>query len=345
MRKRSGFTLIELLVVIAIIAILIGLLLPAVQKVREAAARSTCQNNLKQISLGSMNYESAFQTLPPGDTRGGGFGTWAVPLLPYIEQENIFRLYQNFDETVNNAWQYNTYLPANTPPVFNAGPAGVTAVTNSFIKSMSCPSDPRAGASNTVPFGTVVLSRHNYAANFGNTVRRQLNVNQDLSLCTGATGCFAVFGGAPFQVSTGNGAAKGAKPVGLLAISDGTSNTLMFAEIKVGANSPNTDFRGVIWWGPSAAVNTFYQPNTTAKDQFQFATLINDESAPGSPNNNMPGIGAGSLLTALASRSYHTGGVIASMCDGSVRFTNNSVDVLTWRAMGTSRGGEVFSQE
>jgi prepilin-type processing-associated H-X9-DG protein len=119
----------------------------------------------------------------------------------------------------------------------------------------------------------------------------------------------------------------------------------MFMEMKTGSNSPNTDLRGVIWWGPSAALNTFYQPNTTAKDQFQFPTLINDESAPAFPNNNMPGIGAGALLTALASRSYHTGGVNTSMCDGSVRFFTNSVDVVAWRAMGTSQGGEVFAPQ
>src|SRR5947207_11862044 len=95
--RQSAFTLIELLVVIAIIAILIGLLVPAVQKVREAAARMSCQNNLHQIALANMNYESTFRVFLPGVGKNGCcWGTWMIPILPYVEQDALFKNYSNF---------------------------------------------------------------------------------------------------------------------------------------------------------------------------------------------------------------------------------------------------------
>ncbi len=94
--RRRGFTLVELLVVIAIIGILVGLLLPAVQAAREAARRMSCQNNLKQLSLGMLNYESTYKRLPGGVGRWGCcWGTWQVAILPYIEQSSLAALYVN----------------------------------------------------------------------------------------------------------------------------------------------------------------------------------------------------------------------------------------------------------
>src|SRR5437899_5216801 len=92
MRKRAGFTLIELLVVIAIIAVLIGLLVPAIQKVRESANRASCQNNLKQIGLAVQNYHGVLKTLPP-DRIAMGWPTWAVLILPHLEQDTVYNLW------------------------------------------------------------------------------------------------------------------------------------------------------------------------------------------------------------------------------------------------------------
>jgi len=142
--RRSGFTLIELLVVIAIIAVLIGLLLPAVQKVREAAARMSCQNNLKQLGLAAANYEGAYSRLPYGRNRANGLGTLPL-LLPYIEQGNI---YNQFNTSVfaiqplsvpNVEVSMIDWLMQNSPPPTNY------AASRNRVKTFECPSDNLSG--------------------------------------------------------------------------------------------------------------------------------------------------------------------------------------------------------
>src|SRR5579883_3072794 len=125
LRSRPGFTLIELLVVIAIIGILIALLLPAVQKVREAANRSQCTNNLKQLALGCQNYDSTYGVLPPARVARDAYATWPVLIMPYIEQDNIFKLW-----IISNG-----YAPAD-------GPDGQPndGARQSLVKSFFCPS-------------------------------------------------------------------------------------------------------------------------------------------------------------------------------------------------------------
>src|SRR5262249_34474910 len=135
--RRRGFTLIELLVVIAIIAILIGLLLPAVQKVREAANRASCNNNLKQIGTAMHNYHDANKKLPPGvGDYGCCWGTWVMAILPYIEQDTMWNLYVNF-----NGCDIIGIPPPNTTGWRYASGTNPANVTSKQIKVLTCPTD------------------------------------------------------------------------------------------------------------------------------------------------------------------------------------------------------------
>jgi prepilin-type N-terminal cleavage/methylation domain-containing protein len=323
MKRRHGFTLIELLVVIAIIAILIGLLLPAVQKVREAAARMSCSNNLKQIGLGVMNYESTYGYFVPGDSRFGAYGTWQVAILPYVEQDNIFRLYSNYNDTLNNGTN-NYGSTANLP------------VVQQTIKMFVCPSDSMAGQN---PFGTNLITKHNYLVNFGNTVRRQFNSAYPTGCTGGSTvgntaGC-VTFGGAPFKLNAPNGTTNVQQFGRISEITDGTSNTLMASE---GLQGGAGDTRGMTWWGPGAAFHTYNTPNSSAADRIQTGGGCLNQ-----PIMNRPCVIDSAGDNQLAARSGHSGGVNAVNCDGSVRFYTNSVSVQAWRSLGTTTGGEVFT--
>jgi prepilin-type N-terminal cleavage/methylation domain-containing protein len=161
--RRRGFTLIELLVVIAIIAVLIALLLPAVQAAREAARRAQCVNNLKQIGLACLNYESAVGTLPPG-TKGSIWGTYIVFILPYIEQQALYNAWNGLGDN-------RTRTGAGT--LTYSSPFNIT-VTSTRLNSFTCPADtPNAPISTTVNGVTYRVTSHNYVVNFGNLFYNQ----------------------------------------------------------------------------------------------------------------------------------------------------------------------------
>lgn len=301
-RKRQAFTLIELLVVIAIIAILIALLVPAVQKVREAAARTQCQNNLKQLGLAMHGFHDTYKALPARmGPSGCCWGTWPILVMPFIEQQSIYNLYQN--------WGGND----STGPRYGAAPNS-TNVTSKRFAVLTCPSDMPS-----TPIGS--LTNHNYAVNIGNTgYGQQANLNG------------VVFAGAPFM--TGTAADKIHGNVTLPRITDGTSNTFMLAEVVQGQGS---DLRGFIWWGDAAGFTGYLPPNTSLPD-----VIYTPGYCQSGVNNNPPCIGTptGTQPTMMGSRSRHTNGVNVVWCDGTVRFISNSIDPLVWRALSTSRGGE-----
>jgi prepilin-type N-terminal cleavage/methylation domain-containing protein/prepilin-type processing-associated H-X9-DG protein len=333
--SRRGFTLIELLVVIAIIAVLIALLLPAVQSAREAARRAQCVNNLKQIGLAVHNYESANGSFPPGE-KGCCWGTWGIFILPFVEQQAMYNAW--------NTYGNNSGLSGYIDGALRYNGSSNTTVSHSVINAYQCPSDPNAGQTNTA-YGA---RSGNYVVNYGNgdqgqnpaeTVLAPWNPNVNI-----------VFNGAPFtDMGSPNiditGYAAGmvnTTPAKIATIIDGLSNTLMASEIKI-VNVTNGDLRGYTWWGPSASFNTTIPPNSSYPDVMGNGGCPSPTTVP--CNTGVAFANSPNIEVYISARGYHPGGVNAAMCDGSVKFFKNTINPMTWMAVGSSRGGEVVSAD
>ena len=316
--RTSGFTLIELLVVMAIIAILVGLLLPAVQKVREAAARMSCSNNLKQMALAMHSYHDANNKLPPA--RDDMEFSAHVYLLPYIEQQNVCMM-------------MNMMMPWDD--------MSNSMVAATRIKTFICPSDPQ---SNSVP---AMWAPNNYRVNQGSGLLWGMppsdpsNVNYGMPAPNG-----------PFYL---NSSTK------LTSISDGTSNTAMMSEHPVGSlvagvvNPNNTQRLGQSVGLYPANADQAYQMCESVGWQNPSYNGMTNTGVRGSTGIIPPPsifmsdrrILAPACTPAVGSaprRSYHTNGVNLALCDGSIRFVNNSIPLAAWRAMGSMAGGEVVTE-
>jgi prepilin-type N-terminal cleavage/methylation domain-containing protein len=320
-RRGPAFTLIELLVVIAIIAILIGLLLPAVQKVREAAARSKCTNNLKQLGLGLHGFHDTYGKLPPArkfDTYNAF--TWSLYILPHIEQTAKYNGFPGIGE--NNPGTGNqTQAPTATQ-------AAMEAVVNTWM----CPSD------SYIPVGESgggwARARGNYAACLGAGSMYGAQLNGALP-----------FGPGIFTVSVGQ-TTTNARRLALTDITDGTSNTVMLGErlsttIAGWGGNPGDITLGNMGAGLFCTLNP---PNTTVADVLRGNADGDTNVCPqvrGDTGYKPPCDGSGNQANAFASAfSKHTGGVNVGLGDGTVRFVRSTIDATTWRGLGTAAGGE-----
>lgn len=332
MSRRNAFTLIELLVVIAIIGILVALLLPAIQAAREAARKTQCLNNLKQNTLAVHNFEGSYRALPESwrlvqPDAAGNMAGWSLHglILPYVDQATVYD-------------QVDFKLGYNLAPSVNFGGGNVRKIASLRIPTYVCPSEMR-DQGRTDAAGAQIHWCLNYGANVGT---------------------WFVYDTASRR--TGNGAFRAGELTPMAHVSDGTSNTLAFAEVKAYTSMHrNLDLQ---------TEPTNITPEMVAslggelKAEYAHTEWVDGRvnqagfTAYFTPNTKCPGTANGRIVdfdwtnhqegrvpsaptwAIVTSRSYHQGGVSVAMVDGSTRFISQSIDLATWQKLAARNDGQ-----
>jgi len=330
---RRGFTIVEVLVVIAIMGVMVGLLLPAVQAAREAARGTQCKNNLRQVGLAVLNYESSQRHLPPGAvvdlnvTSAANNGSWGVHgrILPYLDQAS---LYEGVD--VSMAWDFQR------------------AIDGLKISAFACPSDPRSDELRDPGGGKSKLYPTNYGFNYGT---------------------WLVFN--PRTGDGGDGAFFPNSYLRMARISDGASRTLMAAEVKAwqaytrNGGPPSTEIPATVAEAEAAVASgaqfkntghtewpdgrvhhtgmtTTMTPNTRVNYEHNSEIYDADFNSWQEGKNGKAGQTSHAIVT---SRSHHPSSVQVVLMDGSAHVVHNEIDLAVWRELGSRAGGKILPDD
>ena len=345
--QRRGFTLIELLVVIAIITLIVALLMPAIQKIREESAKLKCKNSLKQLAMACHTYEQHIRSLPPAiqmrvegsggtvsnvaSAEGQNFGpNWLVLILPYADQGNLY------NSVASSVGAYMT-----------TGDSGWRAVIGQRVPLFLCPSDSRWEVPWPGISGHSNWARGNYGCNaFG---IHQGSTNGWNGTFKGAVPTYEA--GAPWTDPT---IPVGTRGAGVMCINygartsdipDGASTTIMIGELRIGASVAPGDVRGTWALGFPGASVLAGQASWDCRTPNNTDTQA-DDLGPGSRNAPEDGMGAceGCGFQQAQSRSRHANGVNVAMCDGAVKFVRNSVTQNTWWRMNARDDGVNYKE-
>ncbi|WP_162006584.1 DUF1559 domain-containing protein [Roseimaritima sediminicola] len=314
LRPRRGFTLVELLVVIAIIGVLVGLLLPAVQAAREAARRMSCSNNMKNLALACHNYHDTYQTFPAGNTAWNGHGTnadhgqsnseanhrwyngmwgWTAAILPYIEQQNLYDqmdlLQLPYTPERGDLW-FSTFGPETKHGVVNEQPC------LSAPDTFRCPSVPLIGTEGAFK---------DYAGNSG---------GKRMSSCC------------PERANETDGIFHKNRYYPFAAITDGTTNTLLFVEQSNFIQGHGRPTNSAFWMNHSS----------------QGLSISHQGGSSFTPNLPKSIVVDAWRVTGRLARGMHPGGIMVAYCDGSVGFLSETISVNNWRAVHSRDGDETI---